>query len=324
MTNAMIEVESLTKYYGDFLALDNLTFSAAKGEIVGLLGSNGSGKTTTMRILSGYMSASSGTARIAGHDVSSNSLETRRRIGYLPENTPLYSDMTVTAYLQFMGKLQGLRAPRLERRIADVIGLCQLGSYAMTLIGRLSKGYRQRIGIARAILHEPPVLILDEPTIGLDPTQVIEMRELIRQLGRDCTILLSTHILAEAQALCQRIVILHEGMLVAVDTPVNLTNSLSRVQRIELDIRGPAEIVTATLRAVPGVVRVSHRPLQDGILTYLVETPFELDIRDQLAQTVVSQKWAILRLTHVSVGLEELFVRLTSQDRGDDTGRTSR
>jgi ABC-2 type transport system ATP-binding protein len=312
MADPMIEVRSLTKYYGDFLAVDDLSFSVDKGEIAGLLGSNGSGKTTTMRILTGYLPETSGSARVAGFDVATDSIEVRRRVGYLPEATPLYLDMTVTDYLHFMGRLHGLDRATLRRRVGDVIEACQITSYAATPIGRLSKGYRQRVGIARAILHEPPVLILDEPTIGLDPAQVVETRGLIRELGKAHTVLLSTHILAEVNALCQKVVILHEGSLVAAGTPAELSEKLNDGARLELEVRGPAAEVCAALGAIGGVRAVEHRT---GDL-YYVSTQAGVDLRDSLSRAVIERGWPLLRLTPVSLGIEEIFLRLTDEDRG--------
>ena len=249
----MIEADGLTKYFGDYPAITGVTFAATKGEVLGFLGPNAAGKTTTMRILTGFMPPSSGTASIAGFDVVSDSLEARRHIGYLPETVPLYTDMTVKDYLRFMGKIRGMGSKDIDRRIADVIDTCHLEAYYTSHIAKLSKGFRQRVGIAQAILHEPEVLVLDEPTVGIDPIQVVETRELIKGLGGDRTIILSTHILPEVSMICERIVIIHEGEIVAEDTPKNLGDRLEGTERLTLEVRGPTREVTKAIRNVKGV-----------------------------------------------------------------------
>ncbi|MBI2936036.1 MAG: ATP-binding cassette domain-containing protein [Chloroflexi bacterium] len=306
----MIGVENLTKYYGDFLAIEDISFNVRKGEIVGFLGPNGSGKTTTMRILTGFMPPSSGTAAIAGYDMLSDSLEARRHIGYLPETVPLYTDMTVEDYLAFMGAIRGMDANRLQKRIGAVVDTCKLGIYRSTLIGKLSKGYRQRVGIAQSILHEPDVLILDEPTIGIDPIQVVETRQLIKDLGADHTVLLSTHILPEVSMVCQRVLIIHEGVIVAEDTPANLAQRLRAAERIELDIRGPTAEVTTALRNFPSVTNVRRLEGED-FSTYQVEFRGGPDPRDALARMIVDKGWGLLKLNPLMMSLEEIFLRLT-------------
>jgi ABC-2 type transport system ATP-binding protein len=242
-------------------------------------------------------------------------MEVRRQVGYLPETTPLYADMTVTEYLRFMGKLHGLRGQRLRQRVDAGIAACQLAPYAATPIGRLSKGYRQRVGIARAILHEPPVLILDEPTIGLDPAQVVETRELIRNLGRSHTVLLSTHIMAEVNALCQKVVILHEGLLVASGSPAELAGRLNTGQRIELEIRGPAEVVRGALLSIPGVEDVTLLSGGDDIPVFRVAVAGDRDLREALVRLVVERNWPLLRLTPVTLDIEDIFLQLVGDSR---------
>ena len=313
MTDVMIEVENLTKFYGDFLAVEDLNFKVGRGEVVGFLGPNGSGKTTTMRILTGFMPPSTGIVKIAGHNVLTESLEARSYIGYLPETVPLYTDMTVEDYLAYMGALRGMDRERIRGRIDEVVEQVRLEEYRHTLIGKLSKGYRQRTGLAQAILHEPEVLILDEPTIGIDPIQVVETRELIRDLGREHTILLSSHILPEVSVICQRVLIIHEGELVAEDTPANLSQRLRATDRVEVDIRGPVTKVTTALRGIPDVVDVKYTGDGDQ-RSYTVESRHGIDPREPIAQLVVENGWGLLRLAPTTMSLEEIFLQLTARD----------
>ena len=313
MAEVMIEAKNLTKYYGSFLAIEEISFRVEKGEIVGFLGPNGSGKTTTMRILTGYMPPSSGSAEIAGQDILSNSLEARRQIGYLPETVPLYTDMPVDDYLSYMGKLRGMRQPHLNTRIDRVIELVRLEQYKETLIGKLSKGFRQRVGIAQAILHEPQVLILDEPTIGIDPIQVVETRDLIKDLGREHTVLLSSHILHEVSTVCQRVLIIHEGALVAEDTPANLAKRLQATDRVEAEVRGPNKEVVDGFRGIQGVTDVSSTGAGDQRV-YTIESSGGDTVSEEIARVAVQNGWGLLRLTPVSMSLEEIFLRLTTGD----------
>ena len=314
--DVMIEVEDLTKLYGDFIAVEGLSFQVRRGEIVGLLGPNGSGKTTTMRILTGYMPPTSGNARIAGNDVVSASLDARRHIGYLPETVPLYLDMEVEEYLGYMGALRGMDRERIKRRTTEVIDRVRVGDYRHTHIGKLSKGYRQRVGLAQAILHEPDVLILDEPTIGIDPIQVVETRRLIRELGKEHTLLLSTHILPEVSAVCERVLIIHDGTLVAEDTPANLSQRLRATERIEAEIHGPGPEVTGALRDLSGVMDV-RRSGEGETLRYTVEARHGTDLREQIARTVVERGWGLWELTPASMSLEEIFLELTRSDEDE-------
>lgn len=312
---AMIEARELTKYYGDFVGVENVSFTIHKGEVVGLLGPNGSGKTTTMRMLTGFMPPTSGVCRVAGHDVLADSLDARRAIGYLPETVPLYTEMTVEDYLEFMGSIRGLDRDYLSRRINQVIDLCRLGTYRKSHIAKLSKGYRQRVGIAQSILHEPQVLIMDEPTIGIDPIQVVETRQLIRTLGEDHTILLSTHILPEVSLICQRVLIIHNGALVAEDTPANLAHRLRASDRVEAEIRGPGAAVMTALRAIPGVTNVS-RTGEGDLATYNVDFRGDADPREAIVKVVVSNNWGLRKLNPLSMSLEEIFLRLTLSEEG--------
>ena len=313
-TEPMIEVENLTKYYGDFPAISDVSFTVDKGEILGFLGPNGAGKTTTMKILTGYMPPTDGVARIAGYDVVSQSLDARRRMGYLPETVPLYTDMTVRGYLGFMGSIRGMSRDRIRRRIGDVVDICRLGEYTDTLIGKLSKGFRQRVGIAQAILHEPDILILDEPTIGIDPIQVVETRQLIKDLGREHTVIISTHILPEVSVICQRVVIIHEGEIVAVDSPENLAERLQASAQVVVDVRGPKEKVTAALKGIDGVQSVTMTPLEGSTASYTVTSLRDEDVREEVARQVVQQGWGLLRQESISMTLEQIFLRLTTEE----------
>ena len=313
----MISVEHLDKYYGSFRALDDVSFQVEKGEIVGLLGPNGAGKTTIMRILAGYMPPSGGEARVAGYDVFEESLEVRRRIGYLPESVPLYGEMTVRAYLDYMASLR--RVPDRKAAIWQAMGACHIADRADSLIAKLSKGLRQRVGLAQAILHDPEVLILDEPTIGLDPKQIIEVRELIRDLGQEHTVILSTHILPEVSQTCNRVLIIHKGQIVAEGTPAELTAMVQgggrvhmRVARKETDDGGAASgaEICATLSGVGDVIEV-HPLGEDG---YEVLCTANVDRRPDLARAIVERGWDLMELRAVGMSLEDIFLRLTTED----------
>ena len=306
----MIEVENLTKYYGDFPAIENISFTVNKGEILGFLGPNAAGKTTTMRVLTGFMPPTSGSAKIAGFDVVDQSLEVRKRIGYLPETVPLYTEMGVLDYLDFMGQIRGMSKQWRRRRIGEVIDICRLGDYRSSLIGKLSKGFRQRVGIAQAILHEPEVLIMDEPTIGIDPIQVVETRNLIKGLGGEHTVILSTHILPEVSMICERVIIIHEGQVVAIDRPENLSERLKGTERIEVDIRGPAAQVMTGLRDIAGVQEVTRTDRGD-VGSYNIETTSGADLREEISNLVLKRGWGLLRLQPIQMSLEEIFLRLT-------------
>ena len=309
----MIEVNELSKWYGNYPAVEDVSFEVKKGEIVGFLGPNGAGKTTTMRVITGFMPPTSGTAKVAGHDVVRESREARKYIGYLPETVPLYTDMTVQSYLSFMGTLRGMNPKRLKTRIDEVIDICRLGDYRKSLIGKLSKGFRQRVGIAQATIHEPQVLVLDEPTIGIDPIQVVETRNLIKDVGREHTIILSTHILPEVSMVCGRVLIIHEGQIIAEDSPRNLADRLQGVERVQAEIRGPEEQVTKALNDIRGVVSVSV--LADGDRTvYTVEAKRGLDLRSTISRMVVSNGWALLTIQLVGMSLEEIFLQLTTSE----------
>lgn len=311
----MIEVDHVTKLYGSFIAVEDLSFSVAPGEVLGFLGPNGAGKTTTMRILTGYMPPTSGKATIAGYDVFSQSLEARRHVGYLPETVPLYTDMTVRSYLDFQATIHGMKNPRKSERVAEVIGRMRLDEYADSLISKLSKGFRQRVGIAQAIVHEPEVLILDEPTIGIDPIQVVETRQLIKDLGKDHTIILSTHILPEVSMICQRVIIINEGRLAAMDTPENLSNRLGGGERVRIVVKGPVREVAAVLRDVGGVLGVeSDSTGTEGVYRFNVECRLGRDARPNMAVAIVQRKWELMELQPLGMSLEDIFLRLTTKE----------
>lgn len=311
----MIEVEGLTKYYGPKMAISQVTFRVEKGEILGLLGPNAAGKTTTMRILTCYMPATDGTARVAGYDVFEDSLEVRRRIGYLPENPPLYSDMTVTQYLNFVSKIKGVDGRDRKRRIQQIEDLCHIEDVKDTLIGRLSKGYKQRVGLAQALVHDPEIIILDEPTIGLDPKQIIEVRELIKNLGGKHTVILSSHILPEVSQVCQRVVIINEGRVVAQDTPENLTRQLKGAERLFVEVEGPASQVEEKIKGLPGITQVTLKgSSQEGRSGFYVESELQRDIRKNLASAIVGAGWGLLEMRPVGMSLEEIFLHLTTRE----------
>jgi ABC-2 type transport system ATP-binding protein len=304
----MIEVENLTKRYGRFVALDAISFSARQGEIVGFLGPNGAGKTTTMRILTGYMPPTEGTAKVAGCDVVEDSLEMRRHVGYLPETVRLYRDMTVQGYLKFAAQLRGVS--RVRERVAEVLELVGMTGRARSLIRSLSKGMQQRIGLAQAIVHDPEVLILDEPTIGLDPHQVQDLRALVRDLGLNHTVMLSTHILSEAEQICDRVIILDRGRIVAEDTPDRLRENLNRGGRLFLRVgaRASSQEVLRVVQAVPGVEGVEvHR---EG---YIISVRRSIDVRPALAAAVVGHSMELLELRPWATTLEEIFLDLTTR-----------
>jgi len=311
----VIQVSNLSKSYGPKSAISNVTFDVKQGEILGFLGPNGAGKTTTMRILCGYMPATSGTITVDGFDVFANSLQARRRIGYLPESVPLYPEMTVESYLSFMAQIRGVAAKARKDQVKRVLKLASVDHVRGTLIGRLSRGYRQRVGIAQALVHDPPVLVLDEPTVGLDPKQITETRQLIKNLGGSHTILLSTHILPEVSMVCNRVVIINGGQVVAEDTPDNLTKRLRGAERISLDVRGPNDKVQQALRRVPNVLAVEAQSI-NGHSRYLVDCAVGQDVREDLASTVVGNGWGLLELRSEGMSLEEVFLKLTTREDG--------
>ncbi len=317
----MIKVEGLTKRYARTVAVDNISFEVEKGQIVGFLGPNGAGKTTTMRVLTCFLPPTSGKATVAGFDVLENPLEVKRRIGYLPETPPVYPEMEVSEYLAFAGRLKGIASADIARRADEAIGRCALGDVRNKLIGKLSKGYRQRVGLAQAIIHNPDVLILDEPTSGLDPKQIIEIRTLLRALAGEHTIILSTHILSEVEHSCQRVLIISQGRLVASEGVSNLTNRLRGAEAVALEIgsadgRPDPSDVQARLEQVSGVSRVVLKESRDdGRLHFEIESLQGRQIRADLARSVVNAGWNLNELRAVGVSLEDIFLQLTAAEQ---------
>ncbi len=304
----MIEAQGLVKRYSTRTAIEDISFRVERGEILGFLGPNGAGKTTTMRILTGYMPPSAGSASIAGHDVVYDALAARQNLGYLPENVPLYPEMSVVGYLDYMARLR--RVSQRREAVARAMEQVHITDRADDRIGKLSKGYRQRVGLAQALLHSPPVLILDEPTVGLDPRQIIEVRELIRSLGGERTIILSTHILPEVSQLCQRIVILNQGRIAAVDTPQALTARLQGSQRIYLEVAQPTPETAVALAEIPGVEQVQAQ----GQGVFDIQHERDRDLRQSIAALVVERGWGLLELRAVRMSMEEIFMQLTTQE----------
>ncbi|OGW70592.1 MAG: MFS transporter [Nitrospirae bacterium RIFCSPLOWO2_01_FULL_62_17] len=317
----MIDVQHITKRYGDRTAIERVTFSVNTGEVLAFLGPNGAGKTTTMRILTCFMPATEGTATVAGFDCNEQPQEVKARIGYLPETPPIYQELTVSEYLTFVGRLKGMKGATLRERMPLVIEQVSLGDVHHRLIANLSRGYRQRVGLAQALLHDPPVLILDEPTVGLDPKQIIEIRELIKSLAGSHTVILSTHILPEATAVCQRVVIINEGRIVAVDTPEHLSARLRQSEKISLTVKTPPPDFADRLRGIPGIISVfapenGGAPASTPGGAYLVECALGRDLRDDIARFVVTGGWGLLELKTISMTLEDVFLRLTQHEEG--------
>jgi ABC-2 type transport system ATP-binding protein len=314
--SAAIEVENLTKFYGPIPALRQVSFRVEEGEIVGFLGPNGAGKTTALRILTCFVPPTSGSARVAGLDCQEHPLNVRAKIGYLPENVSLYSDMTVRGFLAFAASAKGV--PRLRRRedVDRVMETCKITEVEKRIIGHLSKGYRQRVGIAQALLNDPPIIILDEPTIGLDPAQIVEIRTLIKDLAGERTIMLSSHILPEVSQVCQRILIINRGQIVVTDTPANLTSQLRRTLLVRLEVHGPEAEIKEEMGAVEGVLQVK---VENGPGKYLVETERGVDLRPELARRVVARGWELRELTMQDLSLEDIFMELvTDEDAGEE------
>ena len=311
----MIEVKDLTKSFGERTAVDHVSFVVNRGEILGFLGPNGAGKTTTMRILTGFLPATSGTAQVAGFDVFNDSLEVRKRIGYLPENPPLYLDMSVSAYLEFVARIKNVPAEKRQARVDDAMTKTNITDKRHELIKRLSRGYKQRVGLAQALVHDPEVIILDEPTVGLDPKQIIEVRHLIKSLAGSHTIILSTHILPEVSMTCDRVVIINRGRIAAIDTPANLTTQLKGVQNVLLEVAADQNAVSAAVREIPGVRKVTAEPAGgNGRVALMVEVSSGQDVRSQIAARIVGKGWPLYELRGVNLSLEEIFLELTTED----------
>ena len=309
----MIRIENLTKYYGERLAVDDISLSVEQGEIVGFLGPNGAGKSTTMRIITGFLMPTRGDAWVGEHNMATESLQGRRHIGYLPEVVPLYTDMTTRAYLEYVARLRGVERHAVRGRVDDVVEQCALEEYYNVLLAKLSKGFRQRVGLAQSIIHDPEVLILDEPTIGIDPIQVAQTRQLIRELGKNRTILLSSHILPEVSMVCERVIIIHQGRIVAEDSIDRLSSVVSGAERLRLRVNGPADAVSAALDAVPGVAGVSYRELD-----HLVEFAAGEQPHGEITAAIVARGWTLTGMETMTMSLEEIFLQLTADDGADD------
>src|SRR5881397_2778620 len=316
----LITVENLTKRYAAKNAIESVSFQVEKGEILGFLGPNGAGKTTTMRIITGFMPASDGTVRVDGFDVFENPIDVRRRIGYLPENPPLYLEMTVAGYLRFVAKIKGVPKEKIDDEIKRVMERASITDVADRIIAKLSKGYKQRVGLAQALINDPPVLILDEPTIGLDPKQIHEIRELIKELAGTHTVVLSTHILPEVEQTCHRVIIIDHGKIVAVDTPQNLRFQLQGAERIFIEVEGPQTEVISKLKSTPGVMNIEQVEGTDGRNRFRIESELRKDIRSDLARTVVQSGWGLLELQSASMSLEDIFLKLTTAEEAEKAG----
>jgi ABC-2 type transport system ATP-binding protein len=305
----MIEVRNLTKYYGSVLAVDDLSFSLEKGQIIGFLGPNGAGKTTTIRILTCFMPATSGTATIAGYDVFTQSLEVRKKIGYLPESVPLYTEMRVNEYLKFRGQLRGLDRTTLKNRMKYVLECCWLENVATRPINQLSKGYRQRLGLADALLHDPEVLILDEPTVGLDPTQIRATRELIKDLGKRHTILLSSHILPEVEAICHQTIIIAGGRIVASGSPDELRRQIREQSRLIVEFKGSGDAMASAIKKLPMVQNVETLPCVGAVRLAVLSKG---DVREPIAALAMQNQWLMLEMRQEVASLEDFFVRVVA------------
>ena len=314
----MIEVENLTKRYGPTLAVSDVTFQVQKGEILGFLGPNGAGKTTTMRVITGYLPPTAGRVRVAGYDVVEEPLDAKRRTGYLPEAPPVYPDMTVTEYLDFVGRIKGISRRELNSRRDEIEAKCAIKEVRQRQIGKLSKGYRQRVGLAQALIHNPEVLVLDEPTAGLDPKQIIETRQLIKGLAGQHTIILSTHILPEVSKTCQRVVVINAGKIVAVGTPDELTRHLQGFETVLVVVEGGGGEVTDKLQRVAGVSQVEVRDTFDGRVTFEVHAEKGKDVRAELARAVVESGWKLYELRTSGMSLEDIFLKLTTKDLSEE------
>jgi gliding motility-associated transport system ATP-binding protein len=320
----MIEVQNLTKRYGPVTAIRDVSFTVAPGEIVGFLGPNGAGKSTTMRILACFMPASGGSARVAGYDVFRESMEVRRRIGYLPESVPLYNDMRVAPYLDFVAEVKGVPRSARKKRVAEVMDRCLIADVQNRLIRNLSKGYRQRVGLAQAIVSDPHVLILDEPTIGLDPRQITEIRSLIKSLAGEHTVILSTHILPEVSMVCGAVVIINRGAIVAQGPIDRLVEQFFPTSRVEVEIGAPRAAVLDGVGAIAGVVRVDESVAPgEGPGRYVVESARGHDVRGEIFQLAAQQKWNLLELRQVGMTLEEVCIRIVAGEESEAAAATS-
>ena len=307
----MIEVQNLTKYYGTKMAVENITFTVEKGDVLGFLGPNGAGKSTTMKIISGYLSPTEGTVKIDGLDIIENSLDVRKRIGYLPEHPPLYLEMSVKDYLAFAAKIKGVERKNIKSSIDNIVEKCGLQKYYTVQCNELSKGYRQRVGIAQAMIHNPMILILDEPTIGLDPIQIIEIRELIKSFGGEHTVILSTHILPEVEMTCERVVIINDGILVAQDSTSDLRARVDKSDQLILHVRGDTSHLHSKLKNIDGISSISEVESEGNTKTYKINSDNNIDVRPGIARVVINNDLELLELKNISMTLEEIFIKVT-------------
>jgi ABC-2 type transport system ATP-binding protein len=314
----MIEVENLSKRYGPTLAVSGVSFNVQKGEVLGFLGPNGAGKTTTMRVITGFLPPTEGKVRVAGYDVVDEPLEAKRRTGYLPESPPVYPDMTVVEYLAFVARIKGVSRRDIKTRLDGIVERCAVGDVRHRQIGKLSKGYRQRVGLAQALIHNPDVLVLDEPTAGLDPKQIIETRELIKGLGGQHTVILSTHILPEVSKTCQRVVVINAGQIVAVGTPGELTQRLQGFETVLVTVEGPAAAIMEKFQRVGGVNWVEPRESSGARVTLEVHSEKDKDVRAELARATVESGWKLYELKTSGLSLEEIFLKLTTKDLSEE------
>lgn len=311
----MIEIQNLTKEYGKIKAVNDISFTVEKGEILGFLGPNGAGKSTTMNILTGYISSTSGTVKVAGYDILENPVEVKKRIGYLPEQPPLYVDMTVNEYLDFCADLKSVPSKEWKSQKKDIMELVKISHVSHRLIKNLSKGYKQRVGLAQALIGTPDVLILDEPTVGLDPKQIIEIRKLIKALGKNHTIILSTHILPEVSAVCDRVVIINKGKIAAIDTPDNLSKMLSDFSRFTVTVAGPENRVKDILSHLYGVKYLeTSNKLKEDEYSYIIEADKDVDVRKPMFNQLAQNGFPILELKSLNLSLEEIFIQLTTNE----------
>lgn len=312
----MIEIQNLSKYYGQIKAVNDVTFRVEKGEILGFLGPNGAGKTTTMNIITGYLPATMGTVKVCGYDVMKNQMEVKERIGYMPEHPPIYTDMTVRDYLNFVSDLKKVDKTQKKGQINDIIELVGISEVRNRLINNLSKGYRQRVGLAQALTGSPEVLILDEPTVGLDPKQIIEIRKLIKALGKEHTIILSSHILPEVSAVCERVVIINNGKIAAVDTPENLAKSVGNASRLSATISGPRSSVLPKIKEIYGVKLVEDAVEREkDLVSYIIESDKEIDVRRPLFFAMAKLGYPIVELKSMDMTLEDIFIHLVTEEK---------
>ncbi|HHV96035.1 MAG TPA: ABC transporter ATP-binding protein [Clostridiaceae bacterium] len=312
----MIEIQNLTKFYGQIVGVKNISFTVEKGEVLGFLGPNGSGKTTTMNIITGYMPSTEGTVKVCGYDIMEEPAEVKKRIGYLPEQPPLYMDMTVTDYLNFVAELKKVNKKVKKSQLDDIMELVKITHVRKRLIRNLSKGYKQRVGLAQALIGNPEVLVLDEPTVGLDPKQIIEIRNLIKALGKEHTIILSSHILTEVSAVCERVVIIHKGEIAAIDTPENLSKNFRNMSKMSITISGPKSSVINLIKQIYGIKYVEAQTEKEkDVVTYIVECDKDLDVRKPIFFAMAKAGYPILELKSVGMSLEDIFLQVVTEEK---------